>query len=71
MGCNQTKGDMTGAEYKHFLRTGEFHPDYVVWLTERVTRHATARGIAVGAIDAPGIIVPLSAVEYQGERVAG
>lgn len=69
MGCNQTKGDMTAAEYMHFLRTGELHPDYVAWLTERVTRHATARGITVGPVDVvppAGVIVPINAMAGTG-----
>jgi len=69
MGCNQSKGDMTAMEYRYFLRTGELHGDYLAWLTDRITRHARARGITVGPIDvAPsaGVMVPINAMAEAG-----
>jgi hypothetical protein len=36
--CNQAKGDMTGDEFIHFLRSGEILPSYINWIAEKMKK---------------------------------
>jgi hypothetical protein len=69
--CNHLKNDMTGDEFRHFLATGELHPEYIAFLTGRLKNRARAHGIHAGprGLDTVLKIVPKDAASRDTRQV--
>lgn len=68
LACNEVKQDMTGREFRYFLRTGFLHEQYIAYLTERTRIRARARGIHITLVDTAGVTVSNGATTRGGNE---